>query len=182
MKVAGRGLVALAAGGAGAGGFADIFEEMFGDFMGGGGRGGGRAGAGRGADLRYNMEITLEDAYNGLKTEIRVPTAVSCESCDGSGGEGGAAPVACGTCGGGRPGAFAIGVFHRRAHMPELPGHRSDHQRPRAKHAKALGVSKKKRHFPSTSRKALKRARGSGFPVKAKPGCAVRRQEIYIFS
>ena len=87
-------------GGAGAGGFADIFEEMFGDFMGGGGRGGGRAGAGRGADLRYNMEITLEDAYNGLRTEIRVPTAVSCESCDGSGGEGGAAPVACGTCGG----------------------------------------------------------------------------------
>jgi len=86
-------------GGAGAGGFADIFEEMFGDFM--GGRGGAqRAGAGRGSDLRYNMEITLEDAYNGLKTDIRVPTSVSCSSCKGTGGKDGAAPVACGTCGG----------------------------------------------------------------------------------
>ncbi len=87
------------AGGAGAGGFADIFEEMFGDFM--GGRGGGqRAGAGRGSDLRYNMEITLEDAFNGLKTDIRVPTSVVCDDCTGTGGKDGAAPVACGSCGG----------------------------------------------------------------------------------
>ena len=83
----------------GAGGFADIFEEMFGDFV-GGGRGQQRAQAGRGSDLRYNMEITLEDAFNGLKTDIRVPTSVVCHSCDGSGGKDGAAPVACGTCGG----------------------------------------------------------------------------------
>jgi len=56
-------------------GFSDIFDEMFGDFM-GGGRGGGRQQTGRGSDLRYNMEITLEDAFNGLKTDIRVPTSV----------------------------------------------------------------------------------------------------------
>ncbi len=87
--------------GGGAGGFADIFEEMFGDFMGGrAGGGGGRGGVGRGSDLRYNMEISLEDAFNGLKSDIRVPTSVSCESCNGTGGEGGAAPAACGTCGG----------------------------------------------------------------------------------
>lgn len=86
--------------GAGAGGFADIFEEMFGDFMGGGGRGQRRAGPGRGSDLRFNMEITLEDAFNGLQTDIRVPTSVQCSSCKGSGGEGGAAPVSCGSCGG----------------------------------------------------------------------------------
>lgn len=84
----------------GSGGFADIFEEMFGDFMGGRAGGGGRASAGRGSDLRYNMEVTLEDAFNGLKSDIRVPTSVSCESCNGTGGEGGAAPTACGTCGG----------------------------------------------------------------------------------
>lgn len=86
-------------GGPGAGGFADIFEEMFGDFM-GGGRGGGRQQTGRGSDLRYNMEITLEDAFNGLKTDIRVPTSVVCDSCSGSGGKDGAAPDTCGSCGG----------------------------------------------------------------------------------
>ncbi len=82
----------------GAGGFADIFEEMFGDFMGGRAGGGARAGAGRGSDLRYNMEVTLEDAFNGLKTDIRVPTSVVCDSCNGTGAEGGAAPVTCTTC------------------------------------------------------------------------------------
>ena len=79
-----------------ASGFADIFDEMFGDFM-GGGRGGGRAGA-RGGDLRYNMGITLEEAYHGKKAGIRVPTTVSCEACLGSGSAGGAAPVTCGSC------------------------------------------------------------------------------------
>ncbi|MEX0695280.1 MAG: molecular chaperone DnaJ [Rhodospirillales bacterium] len=85
-------------GGGSTGGFADIFEEMFGDFM--GGHGGQRASAGRGSDLRFNMEITLEDAFNGLKTDIRVPTSVVCDSCKGSGGKDGAAPVACSSCGG----------------------------------------------------------------------------------
>ena len=79
------------------GGFADIFEEMFGDFMGGGGRRGG-AGQGRGADLRYNMEVGLEDAFNGLKTTINVPTSVACDACDGSGSAGGAPPTGCPTC------------------------------------------------------------------------------------
>jgi len=77
-----------------AGGFADIFEEMFGDFMGGARRGA----QGRGSDLRYNMSISLEDAYNGAQTDIRVPTSVSCDSCNGSGAEGGAKPVSCPSC------------------------------------------------------------------------------------
>ncbi|MEK9672062.1 MAG: molecular chaperone DnaJ [Rhodospirillaceae bacterium] len=84
----------------GFGGFADIFDEMFGDFMGGQrGRGGGDGG-GQGADLRYNMELSLEDAFKGKKAEIRVPTSVSCAACDGTGAEGAAKAVACGTCGG----------------------------------------------------------------------------------
>ena len=92
------------AGGAGFdfGSFADVFDDLFGDFMGGSGqrRGGGRS---RGADLRYNLTITLEEAFAGKKAQIRVPTSVACDSCDGSGSEGGAEPGACPTCrGGGR--------------------------------------------------------------------------------
>lgn len=78
-------------------GFADIFEEMFGEFMGGGRRGGGRAST-RGADLRYNLEITLEDAFSGSKTSIRVPTAAVCESCNGSGAAAGSRAEGCTTC------------------------------------------------------------------------------------
>ena len=77
-----------------AGGFADIFDEMFGAM--GGRRGGG--GNQRGSDLRYNLEITLEDAFNGQEVDIRVPTSVTCGACNGSGAEGGAQPVACPTC------------------------------------------------------------------------------------
>jgi molecular chaperone DnaJ len=79
----------------GSGGFADIFDEMFGDFV-GGRRGGG--GAGRGADLRYNMEITLEDAFKGRQSTIRVASLATCETCSGTGAERGAKPVACTAC------------------------------------------------------------------------------------
>src|SRR5690242_12220576 len=65
--------------GFGAGGFADIFEEMFGSMMGGGGRGASN----RGSDLRYNLEITLEEAFKGRDTQIRVPTLAICDTCNG---------------------------------------------------------------------------------------------------
>jgi molecular chaperone DnaJ len=78
------------------GGFSDLFEEMFGDFM--GGRGGGRQSSGRGNDLRYNMEISLEDSYAGKAATITVPSSAQCESCNGTGGKDGAQPVACNTC------------------------------------------------------------------------------------
>ena len=78
-------------------GFADIFDEMFGDFVGGrrGGTGGGGA---RGQDLRYNMEISLEQAFKGRETKIKVPASVSCETCNGSGASPGSRPKSCGTC------------------------------------------------------------------------------------
>ena len=75
-------------------GFADIFDEMFGDFM-GGRRGGGRA---RGDDLRYNMEISLEQAYQGNETRIKIPASVTCDTCDGSGAAPGSGPTSCATC------------------------------------------------------------------------------------
>jgi len=74
--------------------FADVFDDLFGEFM-GGGRGGGGS---RGADLRYNMEIALEDAYRGKKAQIKVPTSVSCETCSGSGAEAGSKPINCKMC------------------------------------------------------------------------------------
>jgi molecular chaperone DnaJ len=81
--------------------FSDVFEDLFGDFMGGQQRGGGRRGrASRGSDLRYNLKISLEDAYSGLQKQINVPTAVACGSCSGTGSEGGSEPVTCPTCSG----------------------------------------------------------------------------------
>lgn len=86
-------------GGPGFTGFADIFEEMFGEFMGGAGaQRGGRRASGRGADLRYDLEISLEDAFNGKKAGIRVPSSVSCEACHGSGAAGSSGPTTCTTC------------------------------------------------------------------------------------
>src|SRR5579872_823919 len=79
----------------GAGGFADIFDEMFGELMGGGRRG---QGAGRGNDLRFNLEINLEDAFKGKQTTVQVPTLAACDACDGSGAEPGSKPVTCPTC------------------------------------------------------------------------------------
>src|SRR3984893_13630868 len=77
------------------GGFADIFEEMFGA-MGGGRR--TQAGPSRGSDLRYNLEVSLEDAFRGKQTTVRVATFANCETCKGSGAEPGTSPAACRTC------------------------------------------------------------------------------------
>ncbi|MCC5966391.1 MAG: molecular chaperone DnaJ [Natronohydrobacter sp.] len=79
--------------------FSDVFEDLFGDFV-GGGRGNARSRATRGSDLRYNMRISLEEAYAGTRKTIRVPRLSECESCSGTGAEGGAEPVTCPTCSG----------------------------------------------------------------------------------
>ncbi len=80
--------------------FSDVFDDLFGDFMGGGRGGGGRQRASRGSDLRYNLRVTLEEAYSGLQKSINVPTAIACGACDGSGAEGGGEPATCPTCSG----------------------------------------------------------------------------------
>jgi molecular chaperone DnaJ len=80
--------------------FSDVFEDLFGDFMGGQRGAGGRQRAARGSDLRYNLRISLEDAYSGLQKSITVSASATCEECSGSGAEGGAEPQTCPTCSG----------------------------------------------------------------------------------
>ena len=87
------------AGGGFSGDFGDVFGDVFGDIFGGGRRGGGSR-AQRGSDLRYNLELTLEEAAFGTTVEIRVPTLVGCKTCDGSGAKKGSSPTTCSTCGG----------------------------------------------------------------------------------
>ena len=75
--------------------FSDVFEDLFGDFM---GRGGRQTRARRGADLRYNLTVSLEEAYKGKTAQISVPGSVECSECSGTGAEGGAQPQNCPTC------------------------------------------------------------------------------------
>ncbi|NBX02950.1 MAG: molecular chaperone DnaJ [Alphaproteobacteria bacterium] len=101
---AGPGAGGMGGGGGGfdfSGNFADIFEDLFG--MGGGGRarqGGGQQQNARGADLRYNLNVSLEEAFKGKQQTIKVTTAVACDSCKGSGAANGSQPVVCTTCNG----------------------------------------------------------------------------------
>ncbi|WP_299548053.1 molecular chaperone DnaJ [uncultured Tateyamaria sp.] len=80
--------------------FSDVFDDLFGDFMGGQRGGGGRQRAARGSDLRYNLRVSLEDAFAGMQKTINVPTSVQCDNCSGTGAEGGSEPTTCPTCSG----------------------------------------------------------------------------------
>ncbi|GAA0788644.1 MULTISPECIES: molecular chaperone DnaJ [Pseudomonadati] len=96
----------------GQGDFGDIFGDVFGDIFGGGRRGGQRQAA-RGSDLRYNLELSLEEAVRGLTKELRIPTLAACDLCDGSGAKKGTQATTCGTCHGQgqvqmRQGFFAV--------------------------------------------------------------------------
>ncbi len=82
----------------GAGGFSDIFSQVFSDFMGGGRAGSGAAYAQPGADIRYNMEISLEEAFSGVEKEIKIPSSVTCEKCHGHGTKDGKEAPVCPHC------------------------------------------------------------------------------------
>lgn len=115
-------------GGGGQGGFSgdfggsmsDIFEEFFGDVM-GSRRGGGRN-ANRGSDLRFNMEVTLEEAFNGKAAEITVPSSITCEECTGSGAKPGTSPSTCSTCGGAGRVRASQGFFSVERTCPHCQG------------------------------------------------------------
>src|SRR5689334_5565475 len=78
----------------------DIFENFFGDAGGARGRGRGTGGRERGADMRYNLEISLDEAFHGKTAELKIPTSITCEACSGSGAKSGSKPKTCPTCGG----------------------------------------------------------------------------------
>lgn len=118
-------------GGAGGAGFgpdfsssmSDIFDDLFGDFMGGGGaRRGGRTTQARGSDLRYNLEISLEDAFEGSTVKIDVPSLVACETCTGSGAKPGTGFSACTTCHGHGKIRAAQGFFTIERTCPACQG------------------------------------------------------------
>ncbi len=110
-------------GGAGAAEFADIFEQVFGMGGMGGRRGGGRSnGPARGADLRFDLEVSLEDAFNGKEAEIEVPTALECERCDGEGNEPGTPIETCPTCNGAGRIRRSQGFFTMEQTCPQCGG------------------------------------------------------------
>ncbi len=107
----------------GFGGFADAFGDIFGDIFGQGrAGGGGRNGVYRGADLRYNLEITLEEAAHGTETKIRIPTHDPCEVCDGSGAKPGTQPKTCTTCNGVGQVRMQQGFFSVQQDCPKCHG------------------------------------------------------------
>ncbi len=114
---------AAAAGGFAGGGFAEAFSDIFGDIFGGGARRSQRADAPyRGSDLRYNLEITLEEAARGTTTKLRIPTTVSCEVCHGSGSEPGHKPETCPTCQGSGVVRISQGFFSLQQTCPTCRG------------------------------------------------------------
>jgi molecular chaperone DnaJ len=107
--------------GAGGGSFSDVFGEVFGDIFGGGGGQGGQR-VYRGADLRYNLELDLEEAVRGTSVNIRVSTYVGCDECDGSGAKKGTKPTTCTTCGGHGQVRMQQGFFSLQQTCPRCQG------------------------------------------------------------
>ncbi len=113
---------AAGAGGQGFSNFSDAFGDIFGDIFGQTGGRGGRSGVSRGADLRYNLEITLEQAAKGTETKIRVPSMVACEPCKGSGAKPGTSPKTCPTCEGHGQVRMQQGFFSIQQTCPRCHG------------------------------------------------------------
>lgn len=106
--------------GGGFSGFGDIFDSVFGDIFGGGGRGGEQRF--RGSDLRYDLELSLEEAVGGTTVKIRVPKLITCNSCQGSGARPGSSPVTCSTCGGAGQVRMQQGFFAIQQTCPACRG------------------------------------------------------------
>jgi molecular chaperone DnaJ len=110
---------AAGAGGAGFGGFSDAFGDIFSDIFGGGRS---RSSVYRGADLRYNLEVSLEDAARGTETRIRIPAMEECETCKGTGAKPGTQPVTCTTCTGHGQVRMQQGFFSIQQTCPRCHG------------------------------------------------------------
>jgi molecular chaperone DnaJ len=103
--------------------FSEFMTDVFDQFFGGDGRRRGRSGRERGADLRYNMEISLEDAFTGKAAQVRIPTSVACEVCSGTGAKAGTRPKPCPHCGGAGRIRHAQGFFMLERTCTACQGH-----------------------------------------------------------
>ncbi|WP_417596315.1 molecular chaperone DnaJ [Oceanospirillum sp.] len=117
-------------GGGGAGGFGDIFGDVFGDIFGGGGGRHDPSAPQRGSDLRYRLDLNLEEAVHGTTVSIKVPTLVECDSCHGSGSADGSAPVTCSTCGGHGQVRMQQGFFSVQQTCPSCHGRGTEIKNP----------------------------------------------------
>ncbi|MBV1912157.1 MAG: molecular chaperone DnaJ [Cycloclasticus sp.] len=120
--------------------FSDVFGDVFGDIFGGGG--GGRSQVTRGADLRYNLDLSLEDAVSGMETKIKIPTSVSCTGCKGTGSKSGKSGI-CSTCGGHGQVRMQQGMFSVQQTCPTCRGTGSQIKDPCGK---CRGTGKTKEH------------------------------------
>lgn len=117
------GVDAASGGGAGgAQGFSDAFSDIFGDIFGGGGGRGGRSNVHRGSDLRYNMEISLEESARGVEKKIRIPKMETCDTCHGDGSKPGSSPKTCPTCNGHGQVRMQQGFFSIQQTCPKCQG------------------------------------------------------------
>ena len=131
----------------------------------------------RGADLRYNMEITLEEAFAGKTAQIRVPTSVTCETCNGSGAKTGTQPIACPTCGGVGKVRAAKASSPSSAPVPPVRGAARSSTTP-APPAPERDAWSRSARYRSTSHPASTTARASASPAKARRACAADRPAI----
>ena len=167
------------AGGFGAGGFADAFGDIFGDIFGGGG--GGRSNVYRGADLRYNLEITLEEAARGSETKIRIPVMAECETCHGSGAKPGTQPTTCSTCGGHGQVRMQQGFFSIQQTCPKCHGSGKVVSSTLARPATATVASSNTRRWRSRFPPGWTRAIASACQARAKPGSTAARPAICMW-
>ena len=155
-----------------------MFDDLFGEFM-----GGKRARRqNRGGDLRYNLEITLEEAFTGRTAQIKVPSAVACEACGGTGAEAGTKPEQCPTCSGIGKVRAQQGFFTIERTCPQLPRHRAASSAIRARPARARAMCRRSARWRSIFRRASKKARASGLSGEGQAGMnGGPPGDLYIF-
>ena len=158
--------------------FSDIFEDLFGMAGQRGGRGGGRE---RGADLRYNMEITLEEAFQGKTAQIEIPVSVTCEPCSGTGAKAGTKPKTCSTCAGQGRVRQAQGFFTLERTCPTCQG-RGQMIEDACPGCSGSGRVSRDRTLSVNIPQASRTAPAFGLPAKARPAFAAGRPAISIFS
>ena len=158
--------------------FSDVFDDLFGDFMGGaGGRGRGQRAA-RGSDLRYNLRLTLEEAYRGKQATITRAVERRLRGLQRHRRRGRRRAADLPDLLGHGQGAGAAGLLHRRAHLPDLRRAAARSSRTPARPAPAPAASARTARSTSTSPPASRPAPGSGSPARARPGCAAGRRAI----